>query len=92
MRSRYTAYTLDDQSYLLKTWYPASRPELDRFKQESCKWIGLTILEEHVAERSATVEFVAKYKINGRAEQMHEISNFVLEGGAWFYVDGIFVS
>jgi len=39
----------------------------------------------------ATVEFVARYKVGGRAHRLHEISRFVREGGKWFYVDGEFV-
>jgi SEC-C motif domain protein len=38
----------------------------------------------------ATVEFVARYKIGGRAHRLHEISRFVREQGQWFYVDGSF--
>ena len=41
-----------------------------------------------------TVEFVARYRINGRAHRLHEVSRFVREGeGAarrWFYLDGSF--
>jgi SEC-C motif-containing protein len=40
------------------------------------------------------VEFVARFKVNGRAQRLHEISNFVREetegGQRWFYVDGSF--
>jgi len=90
MRSRYTAYTLDDETYLQKTWHASTRPALQQDKQEPCKWIGLTIISQHQEDQHATVEFVAKYKVNGRAQQLQEISNFVQEDGAWFYVDGIF--
>ena len=34
------------------------------------------------------VEFVARYKINGRAFRLHEHSRFVRYRGAWVYVDG----
>lgn len=41
-----------------------------------------------------TVEFVARFKVNGKAQRLHEISNFVREpaegGPRWFYVDGSF--
>jgi SEC-C motif-containing protein len=90
MRSRYTAYTLNDEAYLQKTWHASTRPALQLDKQEPCKWLGLTIISQHQEGHYATVEFVAKYKVNGRAQQLHEVSNFVQEDGAWFYVDGIF--
>ena len=43
---------------------------------------------EQSAPDRAIVEFVARYKINGRAYRLHEISRFVHEGGSWFYLDG----
>jgi SEC-C motif-containing protein len=36
----------------------------------------------------ATVEFVARNKVAGRAYWLHETSRFVREDGRWFYVDG----
>ena len=36
----------------------------------------------------AVVEFVARYRVAGRAVRLHETSRFVREGGRWFYVDG----
>jgi SEC-C motif-containing protein len=42
------------------------------------------------APTEAWVEFVARYKIKGRAHRLHEVSRFVQEGGRWFYVDGSF--
>ena len=36
----------------------------------------------------ATVEFVARSKLGGRAHRLHETSRFVREDGRWFYVDG----
>ena len=37
---------------------------------------------------SATVEFVARSKLGGRAQRLHEISRFVRQGGRWYYLDG----
>jgi SEC-C motif domain protein len=86
MRSRYTAYTLENETYLQKTWHATTRPT--HIEQQSCKWIGLTVLAHQQEARTATVEFIAKYKVNGRAEKMHEVSRFVFEDGQWFYLDG----
>jgi len=90
MRSRYTAYTLEAQSYIEKTWHPRSRPVLHLDQQEPCKWIGLTVLAHEQQDQKATVEFIAKYKVQGRAHQLHEISKFEYEDGQWLYVDGVF--
>ena len=39
-------------------------------------------------EDRAEVEFVARYRVGGRAVRLHETSRFVREGGRWLYVDG----
>ena len=36
----------------------------------------------------AEVEFVARYRVNGRAGRLHERSRFVREANRWYYVDG----
>jgi len=90
MRSRYTAYTLEDEAYLQRTWHPRSRPELNLAQQVPCKWLGLQILAHHQQDATATVEFVARYKVGGRAQRLHEVSRFEREDGQWFYVTGEF--
>jgi SEC-C motif domain protein len=89
MRSRYTAYVHKLDDYLLATWHASTRPaELD-LSQDAIKWLGLSVKHTETTGDTATVEFVARYRIGGgRAEKMHEISRFVRENGAWFYVDG----
>jgi SEC-C motif-containing protein len=90
MRSRYTAYTLQREDYLLATWHPSTRPLASGLAEEaSTKWIGLEVKrhEQQDADR-AIVEFVARYKVHGRAHRLHEVSRFVYEDGRWFYVDG----
>lgn len=90
MRSRYTTFTLNCEDYLLATWHPDTRPtSLGLTDQLSKKWLGLAIKRhEQSAANHAIVEFIARYKINGRAHRLHEISRFVREAGTWFYVDG----
>ena len=90
MRSRYTAYTQGDAAYLLTTWHQTTRPEslqLDETPQP--RWIGLTVKGHEIQDAEhAVVEFVARYKINGRASKLHETSRFVREDGRWYYIDG----
>lgn len=91
MRSRYTAYVLADQSYLLETWHLSSCPKEAVVDNQGVKWLGLDVLDfQHdLGSTNATVEFVARYKFNGRAERLHELSTFVLDDGRWLYVSGI---
>ncbi|MGZ3253958.1 MAG: YchJ family metal-binding protein, partial [Burkholderiaceae bacterium] len=54
------------------------------------KGIGLEVRKHQQTGDEAMVEFVARYKIGGRAERLHEVSRFIREDGRWFYVDGSF--
>jgi len=90
MRSRYTAYTLLRENYLLATWHPSNRPAALGLSEEApTKWLGLEVKRHEQQDADhAIVEFVARYKVNGRAHRLHETSRFVREAGLWFYVDG----
>jgi SEC-C motif-containing protein len=90
MRSRYTAYALADAAYLKATWHPNTLPEhLNLSEQAGTKWLGLKIIRhESVDENHAIVEFVARYKIHGKAHRLHEISRFEHMQKQWYYVDG----
>jgi SEC-C motif-containing protein len=90
MRSRYTAYTLENDQYIQNTWHPRSRQVVKFDRQEACKWMGLKVIAFQEDGQKATVEFVASYKVNGKAHKLHEISKFEFEDGQWFYVDGTF--
>ncbi|MDO8291942.1 MAG: YchJ family metal-binding protein [Gallionella sp.] len=91
MRSRYSAYVLKLEAYLLATWHPGTCPAALDLAADNAKWLELEV-KKHTPESAdrATVEFVARYKIGGRAHRLHEISRFVREEGRWFYVDGEF--
>ena len=91
MRSRYTAYTLLREDYLLSTWHVSTRPaQLDLSDEAASKWLGLQVKRhEQQDDTHAAVEFVARYKVGGRAHRMHEVSRFVREDGRWFYLDGV---
>ncbi len=91
MRSRYTAFGLGDEAYLLATWHPRTRPAtLDLAAGPPVQWLGLDV-RAHLpmgADR-AEVEFVARSRDgSGRATRLHERSRFVREDGRWYYVDG----
>ena len=93
MRSRYTAYALGREDYLLRTWHHSTRPASLELASEQHntrrKWLGLEVRRhEQLEPNNAVVEFVARYKVDGRAHRLHEISRFVREAGQWFYIDG----
>lgn len=90
MRSRYTAYVLQLEDYLLQTWHADTRPSTLILEEDiATKWLGLQIKHvEIISESTATVEFVARYKIGGKAERLHELSEFVRIDGRWYYLTG----
>lgn len=88
MRSRYSAFVRGDVSYLLATWHVSTRPATLEL-EAGAKWLGLEIRDHRMTGAdSAEVEFVARFRVAGRAVRQHERSRFVCEEGRWYYVDG----
>ena len=90
MRSRYSAYVLKLEDYLLATWHRDTRPAALDLAADDTKWLGLEIKRQQESGDTAIVEFVARHKVAGRAHRLHEISRFMRDDGRWFYVDGEF--
>jgi len=93
MRSRYSAYVLKREDYLLATWHASTRPTTLKLgaQQPAPTWLGLGVKQHESEDDRATVEFVARLRYGGgKAQRMHEISRFVREDGRWYYVDGTF--
>ncbi|MEF2979338.1 YchJ family protein [Subtercola sp. YIM 133946] len=90
MRSRYSAFVVGDAPYLLATWHADTRPatlDLDPAQ----RFYRLDILSRTgggMLEETGTVEFVARFRLDGRASALHETSRFVRQRGLWRYVDG----
>ena len=89
MRSRYSAFVLRNEQYLLETWHPSKRPDAVPF-DATLKWLGLRIVDSRVTgDASAEVEFIARSRAsNAAAVRLHERSRFLRESGRWLYVDG----
>ena len=90
MRSRYSAYVLGLDDYLLATWHPQTRPAAQDLQGDEARWLDLAVRAAREQGDEATVEFIARYRIAGRAHRLHETSRFLREGGRWFYLDGTF--
>ncbi|ADY26164.1 UPF0225 protein ychJ [Deinococcus proteolyticus MRP] len=84
MRSRYTAFVLQDAPYLLATWHPSTRPAT--LDLGGTRWLGLTI---HGASGDR-VRFSARFQEDGRKHILREDSRFVQDEaeGRWLYLDG----
>ncbi len=91
MRSRYSAYVLGLWDYVVKTWDERTRPDLAQLQQDrGSKWLGLEVKKHTPDGDKATVEFVARYKVDGRAQRLHEVSRFERQDGLWIYIGGSF--
>lgn len=89
MRSRYSAFVLCKEQYLLATWHPSKRPDSVQFAS-NVKWLGLRIVDTRATgDASAEVEFIARSRAsNAAAVRLHERSRFVREDRRWLYLDG----
>ena len=93
MRSRYCGFVYCNEHYLLATWHPDTRPSRVRFDDQQ-RWLGLRIkatLAGEVGDDEGYVEFVARFKVNGKGHRLHERSRFTKVDGDWHYVDGQFL-
>lgn len=88
MRSRYSAFVLGHERYLRASWHVSKRPD-EVAPDKDAKWLGLEVRRHTAIDADhAEVEFVARYRLAGRAVRIHEQSRFVREDGRWYYLDG----
>lgn len=92
MRSRYTAYTQSNIDYISNTMRGRVA---DNFNPTSAKdwsgrveWLQLVVAKAKSEGDTGYVEFVVYFKEHGKKHAMHEISEFKLQDGRWYYVDG----
>lgn len=92
MRSRYTAYTLAKLNYIEKTMKGPALKEFDKKEAEdwvkNTTWLGLEVIHAKQQNKRGWVEFIANYITDGEKMSLHELSEFHLTNGKWFYVDG----
>ena len=91
MRSRYTAFVLENEAYLLDSWHPDQRPAKIDFDTH-IKWLGLKIKQTRSGgadDQEGWVEFVARFKISGKAERIEELSYFIKVANRWQYVSAV---
>ena len=98
MRSRYTAYSMENVDYLIKTWHPLKQDQLSRVEllqsAKSTQWIRLEVVNSSQKGLCGTVEFKAWFKhkdLEGAGKEincLHEVSQFEKIEDQWFYLDG----
>jgi SEC-C motif-containing protein len=95
LRSRYTAFTVDDMKYVRRTTHPRSPEEFDEEAAHnwsvSSYWVGLEIIDAEGGgpdDDDARIEFAATYIQDEEEKVHHEHSHFKRENGRWYFVDG----
>lgn len=90
MRSRYSAFAVGDEAYLLRTWHPRSRPDSLTLDPRH-RWVRLEVLSAQggVGDVVGTVRYRATSRnAAGQQHTMTETARFERRAGAWVYVDG----
>lgn len=91
MRSRFTAFAMHNESYLLKTWDISKRPAEIDFSKNAAEWQRLEIVNTKkggVKDSKGIVEFKAFYVLDGEEYVMNELSRFRKHNNQWLYLDG----
>ncbi len=95
IRSRYCAFVKHEIAYVTGTHHPStietySEKETEKWAKES-EWLGLDIKNVECGgaeDEEGTIEFMARYKIDGQLHEHHEISELKKHDGKWKFVDG----
>lgn len=94
MRSRYSAFAVENADYLLATQHASTRPQRSEITSgmAGCEWLGLKITGTKAGkagDQFGEVSFVASYKEYEKPGEIKERSQFVFENGHWFYLTGV---
>lgn len=92
MRSRYTAYSQANIDYIAQTMKGPAAKDFNKAEAKqwatAVKWLGLKVITTKTDQSKGWVEFIASYSHDNTLQDIHELSEFHLEKGTWYYVDG----
>jgi SEC-C motif-containing protein len=99
MRSRYSAFVVQEPEYIFETHSPDTRSEVDldeitAWSTQSI-WEGLNILNVEdggESDDTGVVEFVARYTVGNKGNTHHERSSFQRKEGKWWFMDGTLIN
>lgn len=87
MRSRYCAYQIKNETYLLNTWHESTRPESLDLTEDSTDWKKLKVIFTSENKVHFVAYFTQDTLNNAKTYALTEESNFVKDK-SWFYLDG----
>lgn len=91
MRSRYTAYTQGNISYIKNTMRNEALVGFDELAAatwaKQVSWMGLEVTRTHLepSGEKGYVEFIARFKDERGYQKIAELSEFEFHQGRWFY-------
>lgn len=92
MRARYTAYTQANIGYISKTMKGPAANDFNAVEAEAwakqITWETLQVIGAKQEKTQGWVEFIAHYSYEAKRHRLHEVSEFSLENGKWYYTDG----
>lgn len=91
MRSRFAAFALGLDDYLLRSWHARTRPAALDTAADGIRWRSLEILDVVDGgpdDAAGEVEFLARGEGPDGPIELRERSRFVRRGGRWQYLDG----
>jgi SEC-C motif domain protein len=90
MRSRYTAFVVEDSAFLLRSWDVSTRPRSINF-EKNIVWLKLIIEDAPPPlpnESTGSVVFQASFIQHDNVVEMKEKSVFLRNDNLWFYLNG----
>lgn len=88
MRSRYSAFALDNRDYILRTWHNSTRPGRLPLEPDT-QWKALAIIAAPPpSDTHGTVHFQAYFRERSGWYLLEEVSRFIFEAQRWWYLDG----
>ena len=91
MRSRYSAFAMNNTDYIQITWDKNTCPDVVDIANDYTQWNRLEIIEAKkglVGDHKGLIHFKAYYTQNGQQQILNEISRFVKKSSRWYYLDG----
>lgn len=87
MRSRYSAYVLKNEDYLLNSWHPSTRPESLNLQNDTTQWQKLKIISAENESVHFAAFFTEEIKGIKHVLCLSEKSLFI-KNTHWFYLEG----
>lgn len=87
MRSRFSAFALQLEDYLLSSWHPTTRPNQIQLEPDT-QWKRLELISAENDKQQGSVHFKAYYQEHAQWHLLEETSKFLFENDHWFYHSG----